>query len=255
VADELERRWNRRLEDVQAIEARLAERCALNQSATAPATHEEFEGLAEELDVVWNDPAGDIRFKKRIVRTLVEEIIVDLDSRIGEIVVVVHWKGGVHTEIRLPRRRRGQNRAQNSKETVAAVDILARIGSDDMIAGALNRSGARTGRGHRWTRERVSALRSYHKIARHCEESREREGWLTLTQAAHRLGTSPRTLRLALERGEIPAEHPLTDGPWVLNRRDIESEAARALHDRVRQRNGQAAVPTNGQTTFDFSST
>jgi hypothetical protein len=255
VAADLERRWNQCLEAVQALEARLTERRAANQSAAAPATPEEFNALAADLEAVWNHPAGDVRLKKRIVRALVEEIIVDVDAPRGEIVVVVHWQGGVHTEIRLPRRRRGQNRTHTSQETVAAVGILARIGSDDVIAGALNRSGVRTGRGHRWTRERVSALRSHHQIPRHCEETQEREGWLTLTQAAHRLGISARTLRLAVERGEIPAEHPLTDGPWVFNRRDVESEAARTLYDRVRQRNGQAVVPTNGQATFDFSST
>ena len=39
------------------------------------------------------------RLKKRIVRTLIEEIVVDADGRAGEIIAVVHWKGGVHTEV------------------------------------------------------------------------------------------------------------------------------------------------------------
>jgi hypothetical protein len=39
---------------------------------------------------------------------------------------------------------------------------------------------------------------------------------MNLTEAAKTLGVSPRTLRLAVERGEIEAEHPLDDGPWIL---------------------------------------
>ena len=36
---------------------------------------------------------------------------------------------------------------------------------------------------------------------------------MNLTEAAAFLKVSPRTLRLAVDRGEIVAEHPLPDGP------------------------------------------
>jgi hypothetical protein len=41
--------------------------------------------------------------------------------RAGEVILVIHWKGGVHTELRLPRRRRGQNSAQTSKAIIDTV--------------------------------------------------------------------------------------------------------------------------------------
>ena len=70
---------------------------------------------------------------------LIHEVDVDADA--GEIIIVIHWKGGVHTELRLPRRRRGQNSRHTSPEIVEAVRALARICSDDLLANALNRSG------------------------------------------------------------------------------------------------------------------
>ena len=73
--------------------------------------------------------------------------------------------GGVHTELRLPRRRRGQ-RNSTAKEIVEAVRLLARLCSDDVIAGLLNRNDLRTGHGNRFTRERVTSLRSHHRIPR-----------------------------------------------------------------------------------------
>ena len=73
------------------------------------------------------------------MRTLIEEVIADVDSVAGEIILQIHWKGGVHTELRLPRRRRGQMN-HTSKDVVAAVRSLARICSDDVIAGVLNRN-------------------------------------------------------------------------------------------------------------------
>src|SRR5215471_8395880 len=80
------------------------------------------------------------------------------------IVLLIHWVGGVHTEIRLPRRRRGQ-RTSTSADVIAAVRQLVLIANDDLIAGILNRNGLATGYGNRWTRERVTSLRSHHGIA------------------------------------------------------------------------------------------
>ena len=37
--------------------------------------------------------------KKRIVRTLIQEIVADIDDAAAEIVLIVHWIGGLHSEI------------------------------------------------------------------------------------------------------------------------------------------------------------
>jgi hypothetical protein len=160
---------------------------------------------------VWTNPESDGILKKRIVRTLVEEVVVDVDDQRNEVIAVVHWKGGVHTELRVPRLRRGRNRAQSPEETVEAIKALARICPDDLIAGILTRNGLLTGRGNRWTREAVASLRSHHSIPCYNAGRREMDGWLNLTQAASRLGISSVTLRLAIERGEIEGEHPIPD--------------------------------------------
>jgi hypothetical protein len=193
--------------------------------------------------------------KKRIVRTLIREIVVDVDAQAGEVILVIHWKGGLHTELRLPRRRRGQNNAQTSKSVVDGVRVLARLCSDDLIAGVLNRNALLTGRGNRWTSERVTALRSHHGIACYSAEQATSEGWMKLTNAANLLSISARTLRLAVERGEVQAQHPFPDGPWVFNRSELETQAACALVQRVSDRKGNPALPIAGQANFEFSST
>jgi hypothetical protein len=53
---------------------------------------------------------------------------------------------------------------QTPKDLIEAVRVLARICSDDVLASTLNRNGLLTGRGNRWTRERVTAFRTYHEI-------------------------------------------------------------------------------------------
>lgn len=248
---ELERRWNQALQRVHEIEGRIDQHLQQQPQIAAP-TREAFEDLAADLEAVWNGPHADVRVKKRIVRTLIQEVIVDVDAAAGEIILVIHWKGGVHTELRLPRRRRGQNSHHTSPEIVEAVRTLAHICSDDLLANALNRSGLLTGRGNRWTRERVTALRTHHDIPCYDPVRRASEGWMNLTEAAQRLGINARTLRLAVEHGEIEADHPLPDGPWVFKRSVLESDAATRLVARVR-RNREPAIPTSQQGTLGFS--
>jgi hypothetical protein len=83
--------------------------------------------LATELEALWNSPEAEVLLKKRIVRTLIQEGVVDVDAQAGEVILLIHWKGGVHTELRLPRRRRGQNRYETSPNIVEAVGVLARL--------------------------------------------------------------------------------------------------------------------------------
>jgi len=78
-------------------------------------------------------------------------VVADVDDNAAEVILVVHWMGGIHTEIRLPRRRRGQ-RNSTSPDIIAAVRLLVRIANDDLIAGILNRNKLLTGHGNRWTR-------------------------------------------------------------------------------------------------------
>jgi hypothetical protein len=136
-----------------------------------------------------------------------------------------------------------------------AVRMLARILSDRMIAAALNRNGLRTGRGNFWTRERVTSLRSHHEIPVYSAETREREGWLTLTEAARLIGVSTKTLRLAVEHGELNADHPLPEGPWIFDRRQLDSPVVATLVARARAHDHRSAVPTERQGTLNFSMT
>ena len=160
----------------------------------------------------------------------------------------------MHTEVHVARQRRGYSRAHTPKEIVEAVRVLVRICSDDTIAGALTRSGLVTGMGNRWTRERVTSLRSHHGIARYSAECRKAEGWLTLTEAADQLQMSGITLRLAIERGEIEAEHPLPNGPWVINRCALQTEKAVRFVQRLRNQR-QAILEIPEQAALDFPAT
>lgn len=232
VAGELEARWNKALAHVAEVERKIATQSAATPMPTiAPAA---LTALAEDLKTVWAAPTTDARLKKRIVRTLIQEVVADIDHEASEIVLIVHWIGGVHSQIRLPKRRRGQ-RNSTSADVITAVRQLALIANDDLIAGTLNRNGLVTGHGNRWTRERVTSLRSHHRIPVFKPADDGVEPWLNLSNASRLLKIAPKTLRLAADAGEIAAIHPLSEGPWIFARADLSTPTARTITERASQ--------------------
>jgi DNA invertase Pin-like site-specific DNA recombinase len=243
VAGELEARWNRALKQAADVEAKIA-----THDATAPGPSSlavlDAATLAGNLRAIWAAPTTDARLKKRLVRAVIHEVVADIDDETSEIALLTHWVGGAHTELRLPKRRRGQ-RNSTAPEIITAVRHLALIASDDLIAGILNRNGLLTGHGNRWTRERVTALRSHHRIPVFRPAPDGIEPWLNLTDAAHLLGVSPKTLRIAAEAGMVEGNHPLSDGPWLFGRSELATPGAQqvAFHAKRRVKHPAGSHP------------
>ena len=70
---------------------------------------------------------------------------------------------------------------------------------------------------------------------------------MNLTKAAAFLSVSTKTLRLAAEGGEIEAEHPLADGPWLFRRAILEGKTGQRITDQARRRHRHPAGPPNEQ--------
>jgi len=164
-------------------------------------------------------------------------------------VIFVHWSGGVHSEMRLPKRRRGQ-RNSTPADVIAAVRELALIAGDDLIAGLLNRNGLKTSHGNRWTRERVTSLRSHHRIPVFKAAADGVEPWLNLSDAAHGLKIASKMLRLAAEAGGIDARHPLSDGPWIFARAELMTDAAKSITERAHRNARRPAGPDQNQQSL-----
>ena len=247
VAGELEARWNRALTRIAEVESKIkAHEAASPAPALDPAA---LALLGTSLQTVWSAPTTDARLKKRIVRTLIHEVVADIDDTTCEIIIIVHWSGGVHSEIRLPKRRRGQ-RNSTSADVIATIRELVLIASDDLIAGLLNRNGLKTGHGNRWTRERVTSLRSHHRIPVFKAAEDGVEPWLNLSDAARVLKIAPKTLRLATEAGKVEASRPLPDGPWIFARAALATDAAKSIAERARRNARYPAGPDRAQQSL-----
>src|ERR1017187_2440385 len=149
VAAELEARWNAALQKTCELEEKLQEFDLGIKNVSLP-SKELLLSLAQDLPTVWNSPSADMRLKQRIVRILIQEIVADVEESSREIVLLIHWAGGRHSELRLKKRETGQHRRCTSVEAVEVVRQMAGRFTDELIAATLNRLGMHTGIGNAW---------------------------------------------------------------------------------------------------------
>ena len=214
-------------------------------------TADTLTGLAADFYEIWQHQSTDMRLKKRLIRILINEIIIDTFPEKGETELIIHWQGGAHTQLTVKRRKRGTAPHHTSPEIVDAVKNYALLFDDDYIAGCLNRNNLRTGWGNRWSGQYVHSLRNKRKIPPP-NEGAEHE-WLTLTRAAELLEISTTILRKELEKGSLPYKHPLPYGPWMINRKDLYSKEALVIKERVRiTRENIGAEHDSDQQIFNF---
>ncbi len=124
VARELEARWETTLARVRQIKQKL-ETIEAGRAAQPQVDRARLLELARDLSEVWNAPTVSMSTKHRIVRILVEEVVLDIDEKANEILLVVHWKGGRHGESRLGR---GGSGGLPAERRPSAVDVLSRLG-------------------------------------------------------------------------------------------------------------------------------
>ena len=88
-----------------------------------------------------------MRLKQRLVRILIDEIVVDVDEKSSEVVLVIHWAGGRHSELRVKKNRTGQHRRCTKLEAIEVIQQMAGKFPDEQIAATLNRLGDADGGG------------------------------------------------------------------------------------------------------------
>jgi len=234
VAGELERRWNERLIDVANLETELESLSATSQPALSQADRTRLMALGHDLARAWDSPGATIETRKKIIRTVVEEIVVDVVE--DTLALVIHWRGGDHTRLTVKKNRVGQNRYTTDHDVIDLVRVLARQMPDQTIAAVLNRSGKKTPHGKGWTRTAVCSLRNRNKIAIYRDGERSERGEATLEEAATALAVSPSTIRRLILDGTIPASQHCPGAPWVIQHADLKRDDVRRKADDRRTR-------------------
>lgn len=217
----LERRWNQRLVDLERAEQRHAELQQGQELDITPTERRQLLSLGEDLERVWNHPEAPMELKKRIIRTVLEEIIVEVsDEQQPMVILRLHWKGGSHTTLRVSKQRSGEHGRTTSHEAEELIRELAETCTDHQITATLNRLGQKTGTGLSWNESRVRCFRQRRQIpgfdpTKPCV-------WVNLRKAAEMLGVRPDTVRRMVDSGILPAKQVVRYAPWRIERADLD---------------------------------
>ena len=231
VANELEARWNEKLRQVEAVKSTI-EQLDDTTRPLSEAERSELRSLGAHFGDVWESPSCPPELRKKILRTVVDEIIVS-EEPAGVLRFVVHWKGGVHTRFEIPK----PSSASERRTAQGDIDIIRRMAQrygDDQIASVLNRLGRRTGKGNRWNEQRVASVRKSHGIAGQPRTKLDPE-ILSLSAAAEQAGVSDTTIRRLVESGLLRCEQLAPYAAWEVRREDLEADPVRGVIERLRR--------------------
>ena len=230
IAAQLEKNWEAALRRVETCRARLVELQAPDPSAPMP----DFSGLAADLATAWSAPGVTTRTRQQLIRALIADIIADVDEATREVVLTIHWRGGQHSSLRVRKPKTGEHGCRTPEEALAVMARMATRFSDADIAATLNRMGVRTGQRKTWTAHRVGSIRKVHGM--HAYRSAEKDGaWLTMREAAAKLGVTSHTVRRLIGDGELPAEQVVTGAPWQIRAENLGTERVAAALARKRR--------------------
>ena len=231
VASELERRWNVKLEALDHARSVLTELDIQYQ----PVSVEERRALmafGERFADVWHHEKCPVEIKKQLVRSLIDEIIVN-EEPLGTLTLIVHWKGGIHSSFEM-RKSNAKEKRKTSADDLEVIRKMAVRYGDDVIARVLNQLGRRTGAGKPWSQVSVKSARRIYGIEGHTHSVVDPEV-LTLQAAVRYTGTSDTTIKKLVDGGVLPMHQVVPFAPWEIRRADLDSERVRAILEHLKR--------------------
>ena len=231
VARELEARWNGALERVGELERKIAD---LHATSAGSLTVDRalLLHLARDLSLAWNAPSTDTRTKQRLIHILVREVVCELDEAANEAVLLVHWTGGRHSEVRVPRVKTGRYPGDMAPTAVDALRKLAGHWPDRELAVSLNRMRCKTNDGETWTTVRVREMRERLGLPEY-DPANDRTEMISLMKAAERLGICVGSAKSLAIKGILPATQAMPGAPWLVPVEALTSETVRIGVQRV----------------------
>jgi excisionase family DNA binding protein len=230
VAAELEARWNEALVRVTELEEQRSEwqeeRTVLSDEQKA-----KLLDIGRDLSELWNHPRASATLKKRVLRTVLEEIMISDDSEKRNHLLVLHWKGGVHTKLQVPRNTTGKKAKETDKSALELIEELSKVCSDQTIAATLNRLGYRTGAGETWKVHSIKNTRYYHRLKNYHNSN----DWITVDKAAKELKVSETVIRRLIKENTLPATQVVATSPWIISRDSLSLKQVKAEVSAVHQ--------------------
>ena len=125
VARGLERDWEQQLAAVAAAERELEQREHRRPQGLTAAERAVIQRLGKDLGRVWSAPTTTDRDRKELLRTLLAEVLVNVDRPAARVCLTLRWRGGALTELQVPLPRPNYRPLRTDEDTLALLRRLA----------------------------------------------------------------------------------------------------------------------------------
>jgi hypothetical protein len=224
VARELERRWEEALAELARLQQDYERFCAVQPAKLSQMQREQIRQLAQDIPQLWHAETTTPVDRQRLVRFLIERIVVTVQGQTEQVKLAIDWTGGFVSHHDLVRDVRSYEQLANYPQLLARIEELRQQGkSMDQVAECLNAEGYRPPkRVERFTGGMVSGF-----LSRQCEKSSKDKGdknqpllrkgeWL-LGDLARHLGMPQETLHSWRRLGWLCARKlPEPSGRWAI---------------------------------------
>jgi hypothetical protein len=85
----------------------------------------DFAGLAEDLAAAWNAPGVTMRARQQLLRALVVDIVADVGDAARDVILIIHWRGGQHSQLRVRKPKTGEHGCRTPEEALAVMRSMA----------------------------------------------------------------------------------------------------------------------------------
>ena len=224
VARELERRWEEALKEQRRLEEDYARFCRSQPEGLSEPEREQIRALAQDLPALWRAPTTTAADRQRVVRLLVEEVVVAVRGDSERVDVTIRWAGGDSSRHELVRPVRRYEQLADYGRLLSRIDELRQDGLTlAAVAVRLNEEGFRPPkRAVAFNQGIVTRLLA--KGGRSGPRPRALSGgqllgadeWL-LSDLARQLGMPQPTLHRWIRVGWVHARKlPIPGGHWVI---------------------------------------
>jgi hypothetical protein len=239
VARSLERAWEEKLRAVEAVDQehdRWRREQPLVLSADDRAT---LQALGQNLPQVWHAVTTTAADRKRILRFVIREVILDQKRITGHVWLKILWQTGATSEHAVQRRvHTYKDYADLDRLRQQITELNAAGKMDKEIAQILNQEGFTTARGCRFRGENVWLLRDRWGIATvkingvAANPMRWSDGSYSVQGVASLLGVTPQVIFDYLARGFLVGRQLVKGQPWQIDPTD---DQIRYLRDRLQR--------------------
>jgi hypothetical protein len=224
VARELERRWEEALKEQRRVEEEYARFSRDQPRGLSDCERGQIRALSRDLPALWQAPTTTAADRQRIVRLLVEEVVVTVRGESEWVDVTIHWAGGATSVHELVRPVQRYQQMADYGRLLDRIDALRKAGQTlAEVAQQLNGEGFHPPkRSATFTKEILSGLLAKCGGTGPCRRSVADPGvlgeheWL-LTELARELKMPPETLHRWIRVGWVHARKlPTPRGQWVI---------------------------------------